>query len=67
MIKMTVLKVEEMHCNKCVQRITDAMEAAKIDCTVSLENKTVTVNGCENCVKSAIAELDDLGFSAVIQ
>lgn len=64
---MTVLKVEEMHCNKCVERITQAMQTAKIDCTVSLEDKTVTVNGCANCVKTAIAELDDLGFSAVEQ
>ena len=64
---MTVLKVEEMHCEKCVERITRAMQDAKIDCTVSLADKTVTVNGCENCVKTAIAELDDLGFTAVVQ
>ena len=28
------------------------------------EAKTVTINGCENCVKTAVEELDDIGFSA---
>jgi len=62
---MTVLKVEEMHCEKCVERITKALRAADIDFTISLEDKTVTINGCEHCVKTAKEELDDLGFSAV--
>ncbi len=62
---MTVLKVEEMHCGKCVERITNALNAVDLDFTVSLEDKTVTINGCEHCVKTAISELDDLGFTAV--
>ena len=64
---MTVLKVGEMHCGKCVERITKALTEADIKFSVSLENKTVTIDGCEHCVKTAIEELDDLGFSAVIQ
>lgn len=62
---MAVLKVEEMHCEKCVERITKALSAAELDFSVSLEDKTVTINGCEHCVKTAVSELDDLGFSAV--
>lgn len=61
---MTVLKVNEMHCNKCVERITNALNAAGLDFKVSLEDKTVTINGCDHCVKTAVEELDDLGFSA---
>lgn len=64
---MTVLKVDEMHCGKCVERITKALTEADIKFSVSLEDKTVTIDGCEHCVKTAIEELDDLGFSAVIQ
>lgn len=64
---MTTLKVEEMHCNKCVERISKALDAAELNYTVSLENKTVTIDGCEHCVKTAIEELDDLGFEAVVQ
>ena len=64
---MTVLKVDEMHCEKCVERITKALTEADIEFSVSLEDKTVTIDGCEHCVKTAIEELDDLGFSAVIQ
>lgn len=64
---MAVLKVEEMHCEKCVERINKALSAAELDFSVSLADKTVTVNGCEHCVKTAISELDDLGFTAVVQ
>ena len=56
-----------MHCNKCVERISKALDDAKLTYTVSLDDKTVTIDGCEHCVKTAIAELDDLGFEAVIQ
>lgn len=64
---MAVLKVGEMHCEKCVERINKALSAAELDFSVSLADKTVTVNGCEHCVKTAISELDDLGFTAVEQ
>ena len=61
---MTVLKVEEMHCEKCVQRITKALEEADLTFSVSLADKTVTVQGCEHCVRTAVEALDDLGFTA---
>lgn len=59
---MEIIKVADMHCEKCVERITKAMEKAEIKVTVSLEEKTVTVDGCDNCVKTATEILDDLGF-----
>ena len=62
---MAVLKVKEMHCGKCVERITNALNAVDLDFSVSLEDKTVTINGCAHCVKTAVSELDDLGFTAV--
>jgi copper chaperone CopZ len=61
---MTTLKVPEMHCEKCVQRIEKALNEEKLAFKVSLENKTVTIDGCEHCVKTAVDTLDDLGFSA---
>ena len=64
---MTVLKVEEMHCEKCVERISKALTAVDLKFEVSLANKTVTIDGCEHCVKTAVSELDDLGFTAVAQ
>jgi copper chaperone CopZ len=62
---MTTLKVPDMHCEKCVERITNALNAVNLSFQVSLENKTVTIDGDEDCVKTAIEELDDLGFEAV--
>ena len=61
---MTILNVPDMHCEKCVERITKALTAADLKFEVSLEKKTVTIDGCEHCVKTAIEELDDLGFEA---
>ena len=62
---MRVLKVEDMHCNACVERITKALTNAELKFEVSLENKTVLIDGCDHCVKTAVEELDDLGFTAV--
>ncbi len=64
---MTVIKVEDMHCEKCVERITKLMEEENLDFEVSLEDKTVTIDGCEHCVKLALEVLDDLGFEGEIE
>lgn len=62
---MYVLKVNDMVCGKCVERITKALNDANIDNEVSLENKTVTIDGCEKCLTKAKEILDDLGFEEV--
>ena len=54
-----------MMCNGCVTRIDKALTGADIKHTISLEDKTVTIDGCENCEKKAVELLDDLGFTAV--
>ena len=59
-----VLKAEDMHCENCVKRITKAFEGEGLDFSVSLEDKTVTVNGTADDVKKAVELLDDLGFEA---
>lgn len=61
---MTTLKVPEMHCEKCVARIKKALDAEGLGYTVSLADKTVTIDGCAHCVQTAVGILDDLGFSA---
>ena len=64
---MTIIKAEDMHCEKCVERISKAMSEAKLDVRVNLEKKEVTVEGCDRCVKTALEILDDLGFEGVVQ
>ncbi|WP_434311273.1 heavy-metal-associated domain-containing protein [Hominifimenecus sp. rT4P-3] len=61
---MTVLNVPGMHCEKCVERITKAMTEEGLTFSVNLAEKTVSVDGCENCVAKAKEVLDDLGFEA---
>lgn len=55
--------VPDMQCENCALRISEALKCAKIDATVELESKIVTVNGCENCYNTAFSEIYDLGFT----
>lgn len=59
---MTTLKVPDMHCNMCVKRITDTLNAVNLKFSVSLDDKTVTIDGDEAAVLTAKSELDDIGF-----
>ncbi len=60
---MTTIQVPDMMCENCVKRITNALTAAQLKFQVDLASKTVTIDGCDNCVKTAISELEDLGFT----
>ncbi len=59
---MITLNVSNMHCGKCVARITDAFNGENIKFEISLENKTVSVE--EKDVATAKEILEDLGFDA---
>lgn len=63
---MTKIAVPDMMCENCVKRITNVLTEADLKFSVSLEEKTVTIDGCENCVKTAVSELEDLGFTPEI-
>ncbi len=60
---MKTLHVEDMHCQMCVSRISNALTEAEIAFEIDLDTKTVCVD--EDKVDLAISELDDLGFDAV--
>lgn len=60
------IKVEGMHCERCVERIEKALNDTGIKFSVSLADKTVNVDGCEHCLGTAITELEALGFEAVV-
>ena len=60
---MTTISVPDMMCENCVKRITNALTEADLKFTVRLADKTVTIDGCQNCVKTAVGELEDLGFT----
>ena len=64
---MTTIKVPDMMCENCVKRITNALTAAELKFQVDLAEKKVTIDGCENCVKTAVGELEDLGFTPEVQ
>ena len=64
---MKVIRVADMHCEKCVERITKLLSEEGLDFSVCLEDKTVTIHGCEHCVKTALEALEDLGFEGELQ
>ena len=65
---MTTISVPDMMCENCVKRITNALTAAELKFyRQSLDTKTVTIDGCDNCVKTAVSELEDLGFTPEVR
>lgn len=65
---MKVIKVEGMHCDACVDRITKAMTEEGVKFEVSLPNKTVTIDETdEEQIRTALETLDDLGFEGVVK
>lgn len=61
---MTVLQVPQISCEHCVARITKALTEENIDFVISLEEKTVQINGDEHAASRAIEALDDIGYEA---
>jgi len=64
---MKTISVPDMMCENCVRRITDALTRANLKFQVSLEKKIVEIDGCDNCVKTAVGELEDLGFTPEVR
>ena len=64
---MKTIKVPDMMCENCVKRITNALTEAELKFGVELESKTVTIDGCQHCLKTALEELEDLGFTPEVK
>ena len=64
---MTSISVPDMMCENCVKRITNALNEAELKFSVELASKTVTIDGCQHCVKTAVEELEDLGFTPEVK
>ena len=64
---MKTILVPDMMCENCVKRINTALTDAQLKFSVSLETKSVTIDGCEHCLKTAVEELEDLGFTPGVQ
>ena len=60
---MKTISVPDMMCENCVRRISEALTEAGLKFEVQLENKTVLIDGCDHCLKTAVEELEDLGFT----
>jgi len=65
---MTTLSVPDMHCNMCVKNVTNALDKAGIKHSpVSLQTKSVDVEGSDADIKKACSALDDIGFPAAVK
>ena len=64
---MKIISVPDMMCENCVKRITNALTEAELKFEVSLADKTVSIDGCEHCLATAMGELEDLGFTPEVK
>lgn len=59
---MKIIKVSGMHCENCVKRISEALDNKGLKHEISLENGTVSIDGCDSCLQKAKEIIYDLGF-----
>lgn len=57
------IKVADMHCEHCVARIDTALNEVAIKHQINLGEKVVIIDGCDHCLKTALTEIEDLGFT----
>lgn len=60
---MKVLNVPDMQCQNCVKKIDEALTKADLKHEINLENKTVSIDGCDNCLAKAYDIVKELGFT----
>lgn len=60
------LDVKGMHCEKCVARVTEALEGAEgvTSATVSLEDESAVVEGHGIATDQLVAAVQEAGFEA---
>lgn len=62
---METLKIEEMHCINCANRISSALKTEGIKFEIDLEEKSVKIDSEKT--ELAIEILEDIGFTATIK
>ena len=60
---MKVLSVPDMKCANCVKKIDEALTQADLKHEINLEDKTVSIDGCDNCLTKAFDIVKNLGFA----
>lgn len=60
---MKKFRVEDMHCMKCVERITKLFQEEELEFRIYLEEKIVEVDGGEKEAERGKEALEDLGFT----
>lgn len=63
---MTVIRVPDMMCNNCVKRISNILNEDGLKFKVSLDDKSVEIDGSEDDVRMAVNDIEDLGFTPEI-
>ncbi|MCF0120356.1 MAG: heavy-metal-associated domain-containing protein [Oscillospiraceae bacterium] len=62
-----IISVPGIHCENCVKRISASLDETGVKYSVSLEERTVAIDGCENCVAKAVEAIEDAGFEAIVK
>lgn len=64
---MIILSVPEMMCSNCVKRINTALGSTELKYSVSLDDKTVTIDGGPDCAARAAEKLEEIGFDVTVR
>ncbi|MDE8163371.1 heavy-metal-associated domain-containing protein [Erysipelothrix rhusiopathiae] len=58
-----IIFVDNMKCEGCVKRISEELDNTRVDYTISLPNKSVTVEGSNDTVHAAKQAIQSAGYS----
>lgn len=62
MSKTHIIFVENMSCEKCVQRIEAELSNTRVDYTISLNSESVTVVGDNDAIRAAEMAINNAGY-----
>ncbi|MEG0314425.1 MAG: cation transporter [Erysipelotrichaceae bacterium] len=58
-----IILLKDLECQNCVNKISNALEAANIDFEISLANKYVVINGNKDMLALAKRIIEETGFN----
>lgn len=62
-MKKHIIFVDDMSCERCVEKIAQELDNTRVDYSISLATKSVTVEGTNDAIHAAMSAIQRAGYS----
>lgn len=62
-MKKHIIFVDDMSCERCVEKIAQELDNTRVDYSISLATKSVTVEGTNDAIHAAVGAIQRAGYS----